>query len=335
MHVRESSVFLNERPYRIGILLVDGFALMSYSACIEPLRAANKLAEKTLYEVYNMPAAGGRSVSSSGAEIKANAHLGERVDFDLVLVAAGDNPSAFRDTRIFQWLRHLSGRGVVLGGISGGPAILASAGVMQRRSMTLHWQHIPALRELHPELHIERSLYVMDRDRMTCAGGTAPLDMMHQLISSHHGGEFARQVCDWFLHKDIRPGTESQHHSLAAYYKTNNASVLSVIALMRANLSEPLTLEELATYASIGPRQLNRLFHDHMQVTTMAFYRDLRLIKAHDLLLESPLNITEIALATGFANSAHFSQAYKTKFGVKPSASRSAQQAGIRRQTTP
>lgn len=325
MDIQATSVFLNKRPYRIGILLVDNFDLMSYAACIEPLRAANKLAQKTVYEIYNMPAAGGRSVSSIGVEIKANAHIGERVSFDLVLVAAGDNPSRFRDKRIFQWLRHLSSRGIVLGGISGGPAILASAGVMQHRRMTLHWQYIPALRELHPELAIERSLYVMDRDRMTCAGGTAPLDMMHQLISGHHGSEFARQVCDWFLHKDIRPGTESQHHSLATYYKTNNAAVLSAITLMRANLAEPLTLEELATYADISPRQLNRLFQHHLKVTTMAFYRDLRLIKAHDLLAESPLTITDIALATGFANSAHFSQAYKTKYGVKPSGSRSAQ----------
>ncbi|MGB0846951.1 MAG: GlxA family transcriptional regulator [Thiolinea sp.] len=331
MDIEASSVFLNERPYRVGFLLVDGFALMSYAACIEPLRAANTLANKTLYEIYNMPAAGSGSVSSGGAAIKANAHLGERVDFDLVIVAAGDNPSAFRDLRIFQWLRHLSSRGVVLGGISGGPAILASAGVMRNRRMTLHWQHIPTLKELHPRLRVERSLYVVDRDRMTCAGGTAPLDMMHALISGHHGNTFAKQVCEWFLHKDIRPGTESQHHSMATYYKTNNASILSVIALMRANLSEPLTLDELAATANIGPRQLNRLFHDHMSSTTMAFYRDLRLIKARDLLAESPLSITDIALATGFANSAHFSQAYKTKFGVRPSANRSAQQAAMQK----
>ena len=83
------------KPFRVGFLLIDGFALMSYSAAVEPLRAANLLADRELYAVEHLPVVGGQSVSSSGAIVKATAHLGERVDFDLLLVVAGGDPMRF------------------------------------------------------------------------------------------------------------------------------------------------------------------------------------------------------------------------------------------------
>ena len=60
--------------------------------------------------------------------------------------------------------------------------------------MTVHWEHAPSMQERWPELLLERSLYILDRKRITCAGGTAPMDLMHYLISEHHGQDFARRL---------------------------------------------------------------------------------------------------------------------------------------------
>ncbi len=86
----------------------------------------------------------------------------------------------FRDKRVLQWLRHLARRGVKLGGVSGGPVILAAAGLMNGYRMTVHWEHAPSLVEISPSLQLEKSIFVIDRDRYTCAGGIAALDMMHE-----------------------------------------------------------------------------------------------------------------------------------------------------------
>ncbi len=106
-----------ERAFRVGFLLVDGFALMSYSAVVEPLRAANLLAGRKFYDIRHSPATGARAVSSSGAVIEATARLGKHIDFDLVLVVAGGDPAAFREANVFHWLRKLSRRGAHLGGV--------------------------------------------------------------------------------------------------------------------------------------------------------------------------------------------------------------------------
>ena len=52
----------SRRPLRVGFLLIDGFALMSFAAASEPLRAANLLARRPLYDVRHLAAAGEHAV---------------------------------------------------------------------------------------------------------------------------------------------------------------------------------------------------------------------------------------------------------------------------------
>lgn len=310
------------RPYRVGFLLIDGFALMSYAAAIEPLRAANLLAGRRLYDIRHIAAVGDSAKSSSGAIVEATDTISERTNLELVVVVAGGDPMMFRDEKVFQWLRHLSRHGVHLGGVSGGPVILAAAGVMSQRRMTVHWEHATALAAKWPDLLLERSLYVVDRDRVTCAGGIAAVDMMHALLDKHYGPLFTRQVSDWFMHTDVRPSGGPQRAGLSERYGVTNGQVILAIEAMENRIADPLNLEQLARQIDISPRQLNRLFRDKLNKSTMGFYRELRLNKARRLLAQSPLTITEIALATGFANSAHFAHVFHTTFGAPPSSLR-------------
>ena len=307
---------------RIAFVLVEGFALMSFAAVTEPLRAANLLAGKRLYGSFFFAAGPGTSkiLNSSSAASVAVADLGEAGgDFDLAFVVAGGDPVGFRDDRVFQWLRRQARHGCVLGGVSGGPAVLANAGVMQNRRMTLHWEHAAALEERHPGLLLERTLYVVDRDRMTCAGGTAPLDMMHALIAEHHGTDFARRVSDWFMHPDVRPAGGPQRAGLAQRYGTNRHAVLAAIEIMENHIADPLPLSDLAQLVGVSARHLNRQFGAGLGRSAGAFYRDLRLDKSRELLRQTDLPVLEIAIATGFSGAAHFATAYGRRFGEAPS----------------
>ena len=259
--------FDQNRPiFRVGFLLIDGFALMSYASVSEPFRAANLLAGKQLYSLRNIPADGIRSVSSGGASIDGTARLDSSSDYDLVFVAAGGAPANYYNDAVFGWLRRMARRGVVLGGISGGPVVLARAGLMTNRRMTVHWEHAEVLNALDLELALERTLYVFDRDRITCAGGIAPMDMMHELIARHHGYEFAQMVSDWFLHTDVRPSSGPQRSGLISRFGTTDAATLAALEAMENNISEPLSLGQLASLTGRSTRQLNRLFTDKARI---------------------------------------------------------------------
>lgn len=307
---------------RIGVLPIAGFALLSYASTVELLRAANILSRRTLYDVVNIGTTMDPVQSSGAAQVVPQAKVGDELDLDYLFVVAGGDPAAFSDARVMAWLVRMARRGIPLGGVSGGPVILAKAGLMGGRRMTVHWEHVGTLTEMSPHLLIERTLYVIDRDRVTCAGGTAPLDLMHALITQHHGAPFARLASDWFLHTEVRPSGGPQRAGLVNRVGVNNAAILDAVETMEANVARPLTLTRLSETAGLSPRQLNRLFTEKLGRPTMRYYRELRLDKAQSLLRDSPMSLTEIALATGFASSSHFSRAYALQFGQPPSAYR-------------
>lgn len=311
------------KPFRIAFVLIDGFALMSYASAMEPLRAANLIAGRELYSVLNMPASGARSVSSSGAIIGADTYLGENVDFDMVLVVAGSDPTSSNLRRLDHWLRLLASRQVLMGGVSAGPLILARAGVMEGHRLTVHWDHVSQLRAVSANLIVERTLFVRDRGRLTCAGGTAAIDMMHALITEQHGGRFAQRVSDWFIHTDIRPGENPQVAGLAERYGVGDVGVLKALQAMENHMDDPLTLTQIAEIVGVSVRQVNRLFRQHLGTSTLDLYSRLRLDKAKGLLRGSLLSVADVAQATGFANSAHFSRQFSRSFGVSPTQYRS------------
>ncbi len=311
-------------PYRVGILPIDGFALMSYSCTVEPLRAANLLSRRPLYDVVHF-AHGSRARSSGEAGVKGRYEVGAAVNLDLLLVVAGGDPFAFDDAATFAWLRQLDRRGVRIGGVSGGAVILANAGLLRDRRMTVHWDHAPMLAELYPDLLIERRLYVIDRDRVTCGGGVAPLDLMHALIASQHGSSFARLVSDWFLHTDIRAASAPQRGGIAERVGSSSPHVVEAVAAMDSHIADPLTLPQLARAAGVTPRHLNRLFTAALGQSAMEYYRGLRLTVGQRLVRNTAMSLSEIAEATGFSSSSHFSNAYKDRFDTRPQMDRRAE----------
>ncbi|MDG2340868.1 MAG: AraC family transcriptional regulator, partial [Paracoccaceae bacterium] len=228
----------NAKLRKIGILPIDGFALLSYASCAEPFRAANLLSKQPLYEVVNISTDGLPVQSSGSANITPQAKVGDALSLDWLFIVAGGNPTQFRDNAVLSWLNRLARLGVQLGGVSGGPVILALAGLMKGRRMTVHWEHAAALAEISPGLLLERSLFVIDRDRVTCAGGTAAMDLMHSLISQHHGNRFAHSVSDWFMHTDVRPSAGPQRGGLVERLGVTTAAILDAVKAMESHVAD-------------------------------------------------------------------------------------------------
>lgn len=312
------------RAIRIGFLLIDGFALMSYASVVEAFRAANVLSGRTLYEWKHISVREAYVNASNGARFRADAQIDDTLALDLLLVCAAGNPALFRDKRTFARLRYQASRKMRIGGVSGGPYILARAGLLDGYRCTIHWEHRPAFIEAFPQLDVQQGLYVIDRDRLTCAGGIAGLDLATALIAENHGRQLATMVNDWFLQTQLREAHATQRVSLRERYKSTNEKVLATLAAMEANLEEPLSRATLAQRNQVSVRQLERLFRSNLRQTIGTTYMRIRLTRAAILLKESSIPLVDIALASGFASTSHFSRAFKSWHGTPPRALRNA-----------
>lgn len=305
-------------PLRYGFLLLPNFSLMSYAPAVEPLRAANHLAGRVLYTWRHIAVAGSTIRASNGVEIVADDRIGDAVPLDAVFVCAGGNPALFREPPTLGWLRSLAHEGITIAGMSGGTYVLARAGLLDGYRCTIHWEHIPAFEEEFPALEVRRTLYEIDRGRVTCAGGIASLDMMLALIERDQGAELAQGISEWFLRTQPRPGSGSQRMTLRERYRTSNPRLLKALALMERNLEDPLPCAAVAAEAGLSPRQLERLFDDHLGTTPQLHYLNIRLERAQSLLRQTTMTVAEVAVASGFVSTSHFSRAYRQRFSRSP-----------------
>jgi transcriptional regulator GlxA family with amidase domain len=309
---------------QIGFLLIPGFSLLSYASTVEPLRAANRLSGRMLYQWQHISTDGQAAIASSGLAVAADGKVGDDIDLDAVFVCAGGNPALFRQRRTLAWLRTLARRGVQIGGVSGGPYILARAGLLDGYRCTIHWEHMAAFREEFPHLDAHRTLYEIDRDRQTCAGGIAALDMMRAIIGSQHGFSLANGVSGWFLQTHLRLGSGSQRLTLRDRYGVSSPTLLKALEAMEASAEKPMSRRKLSESCGVSIRQLERLFAGNLKTTISSQYMRIRLDRARMLINETAIPILAVAVACGFASASHFSRAYKARYGRPPTEERKA-----------
>ena len=306
----------------IGLLLLDGFALMSYASVVEPYRAANVLAGRALYRWTHLSIDGKNARASNGATIVADQHVDTPGRWDTLFVFAGGDPNRAANAAIFAWLRQVGMTGATMVGVSAGPWLLAGAGLLDGYRATVHWEHWPAFIEAFPMVTPERGLYVIDRRRVTCAGGLAGMDLAVELIERRHGHELAARISDWFIQGEPRAARTPQLQTLRARYAIADDRILRVLAKMESSVEDPVPSFQLAEIAGLSLRQLERLFNRLIGESINRHYIRVRLTSARHLLRTTRLSITNVGLASGFRSSSHFSRTYLQHYGSSPSVDR-------------
>jgi|TARA_R110000850_G_scaffold67649_10_gene150607 transcriptional regulator GlxA family with amidase domain len=305
--------------FRIGFCLLPEFSSLAFISAVEPLRLANRLNGEKLYswECYSID--GKPAISSAGIEFSVQGGISDMPTLPTVFTCGGVNIQNHTNTQILSNLRRLSSHGSSLGAICTGSHVLAKAGLLKGYRCTIHWENLSGFIEDFPDLDITSELFEIDRNRYTCAGGTAALDMMLSLIAKQTTQELALAVADQLIYHRIREGTERQRMELRARLGISHPKLLAAIACMEDNLEEPLSCSDLATNVGLSTRQLERLFQKYLDYSPTRYYLGLRLDRARYLLTQTSLPIIEVALACGFVSASHFSKCHREHFGRTPS----------------
>jgi len=215
---------------------------------------------------------------------------------------------------------------VPLGALCTGGYALAKAGLLDKYRATIHWENLSALREEFPRIHLSDQLFTIDRDRFTCSGGVAPLDLMLHLVESKLGARVSQLISEQFIVDRVRNDRDRQYVPLRAQIGVSHESLIKVAQLMEENIEKPLSLDEIASATGLSRRQIERLFKRHLNCVPKRYYLQMRLRRARELLLQTSMPIIDITTACGFQSPPHFSRCYRAQFGCPPSAERQTRQ---------
>lgn len=305
--------------------LVPDFTMIAFATALDPLRSANRMLGYEAYR-WRLASIDGKPVrASNGVECAVDTSLeDERKKMsgserpNMAVVCSGINVERYQNKSAFAWLREEYNRGVAIGGLCTGAHILAAAGLLSNKRCAIHWENLPGFSEAFPKANVFADLFEIDQNIYTCAGGTAALDMMLKLIGDDFDDNLVNRVCEQVLTDRVRSPTDRQRLPLRARLGVQNSKVLTIIELMEANLSEPLSLIEIADHVDLSRRQIERLFRTEMGRSPARYYLEIRLDRARHLLIQSSMPVVEVAVACGFVSASHFSKCYRELYARSP-----------------
>lgn len=299
-------------PFRIGLLHLDGQDRLPLACIHDALHAANAVLGSRHYETYDL---------DPDADV-ANGEAG--TTWDGLFVAASCLPGPEEDIPVTlrAYLLRLDPAHGVLAGIGTGTAWLALAGWMAGQRCTLQADAADAFIARHPDCVVTRGLYELHGNRLSCAGGTASLDMAIAWLGARHGHRIMPALAARFGLASVRAPDDRQP-SRAAPGLRMPPKLAEALALMQANIAEPLSANHIAELVGVSRRQLERLFRQHMDTLPSRWYLEQRLAHAQTLLRQSSQSVLQIGLSCGFTSGAHFSNAYRSYFGRTPREERS------------
>mmetsp|Transcript_27758 Transcript_27758/g.51685 ORF Transcript_27758/g.51685 Transcript_27758/m.51685 type:complete len:335 (+) Transcript_27758:2393-3397(+) len=306
------------KPKRYVFVLLDNFTLLCFSAALESLRIANRMAERELYSWRIIGEGGQIAHSSAGAGFALDGDLDELSRDDVVMVCGGIDVQAATTKRLLGWLRREARKGVSVAGLCTAAYTLAKAGLLDGKKATIHWENQDSFAEEFQEVELTKSVFVVDGTRLTTAGGTSSIDLMLKLIADDHGEELANAVADQLIYSSIRTDQDTQRLSVPTRIGVRHPKLSQVIQIMEQNIEEPISPSVLAKDVGMSTRQLERLFRRYLNRSPKRYYMELRLQKARNLLMQTDMSVINVALACGFASPSHFSKCYRAHYDTTP-----------------
>ncbi|MBI3347245.1 MAG: helix-turn-helix domain-containing protein [Burkholderiales bacterium] len=307
---------------RVGLVLQPGFSALALAGVLDSLAAANALQAEAHYRGDCLSAGGGPVASAAGLQAHTLAWT-LATDWHAIFVVAAEAGPA--DALLCAQLKAWAAQGAVLGGVDAGAAALAAAGLLDGQRACADWAQLDGLTDAHPAVAWANGLWEIAADgaRLSCAGGTASLDLCCAWLATQHGERLGQELVQALGLKGLRPRDERQRAGYSEQRGAGSPKLAEALALMEANLAEPLPTEEVAQLVGVSRRQLERLFKQHLDTLPSRHYLQLRLARAQRLLQQSSQSILQIGLSSGFSSGPHFSNAYKTHFGHTPRDERS------------
>lgn len=313
-----------ERSISVDIIVADGFVLTELAGVVDTLRIANRVSALPVFD-WTYRSTGGGIVASSSAAMVQSVAFEERPDADYLFVIGNVDPDcpALALHRLID--RYTNRQATVFLLAEAASRFIKDSGD-KVAARTTHWENSALLLERGTTLDTSHAIAAQDGRIVTCAGMGTTYDVTLALIGQHVSPATKMAVANILLHDKIRDYSTMQPFSGAKGTGTGDRELDQCIEIMQANIEDPLPIGELVSVLGLSNRSLERKFRLHLNTTPNRFYRELRLTKANNLLLNTTMRVRDIGLACGFSNG--FSGLYKSFYGITPAVLRKQRRLG-------
>jgi transcriptional regulator GlxA family with amidase domain len=276
--------------------------------------------EDPAYDIRTASLGGHTVRTSSGLRVTPDADLREyRAARPDLLIVPGGEGSRRPAPELTGWLRAHGRRAGRLVSVCTGAFLLAEAGLLDRRRVTTHWFYCAALAARYPKLSVEpEPIFVRDGNVATSAGVTAGIDLALALVEDDLGRDAALDIARHLVVFLRRPGNQAQFSAQLAGQLASREPLRDVQRWIAEHPTADLSVETLASHASLSPRQFARAFAAEVGVPPGRYVDRVRLETARRRLEDTGDGIEQTARSCGYGTPEAMRRAFIRALGVSP-----------------
>lgn len=307
-----------EESLHVTLILLPDSSMMSLASALDTMRAANRIASRALFDWQIVTLDDQQAVLTCGIPVAPQKKITEVCGGDMLMVIAGFNQQKHANKQQLKFIKQLSQRFHAVGGIEAGSWLLARCGMLDGREATTHWEDQEEFTTRFPRVRLKADRFVIDDNIFTTGGASPTFDFMLFLIRSRYGYPLALEVSSAFIYDGTHSATDTQPLVSLGMLANNEPRIAAAIQIMQKHIDETIPVDAIASQMNISVRMLEYLFAKTLNLSPGAYYRRLRLQTARRLVVDTRLQLQEIAIRTGFNSLSAFSRLFKQVYLESP-----------------
>ncbi|MGD2171184.1 MAG: GlxA family transcriptional regulator [Gammaproteobacteria bacterium] len=319
----------SQEKLRVTLLVLPESSMMSLASALDPMRAANRIADRRLFE-WRIATLNGKSARlTCDLVIEPDTALDANLRGDVLIVIASFNQQHHAGPAHLKLLKRLARNFSIVGGIEAGSWILARSGLLQGKSATTHWEDLEEFATCYPALDVKPDRFVIDGRVFTTGGASPTFDFMLYLIRRRFGYPLAMEVSSVFIYDGVHSATDNQPLVSLGMLENSEPRVAAAIQVMEQHIDDTLSIAQVAAQVDLSVRMLEYLFKQTLDLSPAAYYRRLRLQTARRMVVDTRLKLQEIAIRTGFNSLSSFSRLFRNHYRQSPGECRQKARADL------
>jgi transcriptional regulator GlxA family with amidase domain len=308
----------SDEKLQVTLLVLPDSSMMSLASALDPMRAANRIADRSLFE-WKLATLNGKAARlTCDLPVEPDITLDDSSGGDVLIIIASFNQQRHAGPAHLRLIKRLASNYTAIGGIEAGSWIMARSGLLENRAATTHWEDLEDFGNHFPQVKLKADRFVIDGKFFTTGGASPTFDLMLYLIRKRYGYPLAIEVSSVFIYDGVHSATDTQPLVSLGMLENSEPRVAAAIHIMEQRIDDPIVIDDIARQIKLSVRMLEYLFRETLNMSPAAYYRRLRLQTARRMVVDTRLKLQEIAIRTGFNSLSSFSRRFKNHYQQTP-----------------
>ncbi|MBB5396366.1 GlxA family transcriptional regulator [Mucilaginibacter sp. AK015] len=253
--------------------------------------------------------------------VHTDAVLSEVKKTDLIIVPAfgGDMAAGIqRNAEFIPWITDQHYKGAEVASLCVGAFLLAATGLLSGKECSTHWRFANEFREMFPDVTLVDDRIVTEQKGLYSSGGaTSYWNLLLYLVEKYAGRDISIMAAKMFA-LEIDRKSQSPFIMFNGQKTHEDEPIKKAQEFIEANITEKISVEDLATKYAIGKRHFERRFKKATNNSPLEYIQRVKIEAAKKHLESSRKNINEVMYDVGYSDTKAFRTVFKKITGLSP-----------------